>query len=130
MLVVDASAALQAAGSRDGFAALGQHELVAPPLMWSEAMSVLRETLWRGAAGSDLVLATRDRLLSAPVERRTSEALYIEAWRVAERLGWAKTYDAEYIALALSLNSPLLTIDERLRRGAGHIIEIIGRADL
>lgn len=52
------------------------------------------------------------------------------AWRLAEDLGWAKTYDAEYVALAQLVDSPLVSIDERLRRGAGHVVRILGPAEL
>jgi len=45
---------------------------------------------------------------------------------LARSLGWAKTYDAEYIAVAQALACPLLTIDARLARGAGHVVEILG----
>jgi predicted nucleic acid-binding protein len=98
--------------------------------MWSEAISVLHEARWRGAASSDLSIATRDRLLAAPIARREPTELHMEAWRVAEHLGWARTYDAEYVALARLLDCRLLTVDQRLRRGAARLVEIIGPSDL
>jgi predicted nucleic acid-binding protein len=52
------------------------------------------------------------------------------AWRLAEDLGWAKTYDAEYVALAQRLDSPLASIDARLRRGAGHVVRVRGPSEL
>jgi predicted nucleic acid-binding protein len=36
----------------------------------------------------------------------------------ADELGWAKTYDATYLALAHILGCRLLTVDGRLYRGA------------
>jgi predicted nucleic acid-binding protein len=130
MLVVDASAALEAATSRDGFSLLGEIELVAPPLMWSEALSVLHETVWRNVISVRLGIEIRDRLLAAPVARRDPEGLHAEAWRIAEQLGWAKTYDAEYVALARLLGYRLLTVDDRLRRRAGHLVTIVGPAEI
>lgn len=38
--------------------------------------------------------------------------------RIASELGWAKTYDAEYLALARLLDTRVVTLDLRLRRGA------------
>jgi predicted nucleic acid-binding protein len=32
-------------------------------------------------------------------------------------MGWAKTYDAQYVALARLLDCKLVTLDERLIRG-------------
>lgn len=40
------------------------------------------------------------------------------AWRLADRFDWAKTYDAEYLALASLLEAKLVTFDKRLRRAA------------
>lgn len=130
MLVVDASAALYAATSMQGLDQLVPWEPVAPPLLWSEALSVLHESAWRKAISHDLAARARDRLLSAAIERRAPEELHIEAWRTAEELGWAKTYDAEYVALARLLGCSLLTVDGRLRRGAGRLVAIMGPTEL
>jgi predicted nucleic acid-binding protein len=91
---------------------------------------VLHEALWRGADSSDLTEATRDRLFAGPISRNEPPKLYTEAWHVAEELGWAKTYDAEYVALARLLDCRLLTVDRRLHRGAGRLVEVIGPSDL
>ena len=39
---------------------------------------------------------------------------------------WARTYDAEYVALAHLLSSRLLTLDARLRRTASRLVEVLG----
>lgn len=129
-LVLDASAAVAASLTEEGWALLAGQTLVAPPLLLSEATSVLHENQWRHEISADVAGAARDRLFSAPVSFLAPRELPIEAWRVADRLGWARTYDAEYVALAGILDVPLLTLDERLRRGAGHLVSIIGPADL
>jgi predicted nucleic acid-binding protein len=36
-------------------------------------------------------------------------------------MGWAKTYDAEYVALARLLGARVVTLDARLRRGADRL---------
>jgi predicted nucleic acid-binding protein len=117
-LVVDASVALRACAVARGFDVLGGEPLVAPPLMWSEARSVLHELAWRGEVNGDDADVTRERLERCPVKSRSHPKLGAEAWRVAEELGWAKTYDAEYVALALLLDARLVTLDGRLRAGA------------
>ncbi|MCA1677863.1 MAG: hypothetical protein LC777_02390, partial [Actinobacteria bacterium] len=61
------------------------------------------------------------RLESAPVRRRSHRRLRREAWRLADELGWAKTYDAEYLALAALLGCRVVTVDGRLRRGADRL---------
>jgi len=130
MLVIDASAALYLLASEDGLEPLADLALTAPALMWSEVTSVLNEMRWRGDISVPLADATFDRLLASPIDRYASDELYSEAREIARRLGWAKTYDAEYVALARSLDVRLVTRDERLRRGAGRLITVVGPDDL
>lgn len=130
MLVIDASAAVQASLPSDGFAFLDQEELVAPALLWSEVPSVLHEMAWRGTVSRELGRAALERFLAAPIGARRHARLTPEAWRIADELGWAKTYDAEYVALAHLLSSRLLTLDARLRRTASRLVEILGPTEL
>lgn len=130
MLVLDASAAVQACLAADGFALFGTERLTAPALLWSEASSVLHEMRWRKEVSANLSGIAFDRLLAAPVSLRSPTRLRSEAWRIAEELGWMKTYDAEYVALARLLRCRLFTVDARLRRGAARVVEIIGPDDL
>ena len=125
MLVVDASVAVPACLASAGFAPLRDEKLVAPALLWSETRSVLHELVWRReitAADGD---AAREALETCPVQRIDHEQLGPEAWKIAEELGWAKTYDAEYIALARLLDCRLVTIDRRLRRSADRLSLVI-----
>ena len=53
-----------------------------------------------------------------------------EAWRIADRLGWAKTYNAEYLALARLLRCRLLTTDAKLKASGSEVAKVIGPTDL
>jgi predicted nucleic acid-binding protein len=64
------------------------------------------------------------------VERLAPPELADEAWRIADELGWAKTYDAEYLALASLLDCRLVTVDGRLRRGADRLGFVFGPTEL
>lgn len=121
MLVVDASVAVAACHSPVGFASLREHKLVAPRLMVTEASSVLHEMAWRGEITKPRAKTMLERLLKAPVEIRTPGNIVQAAWNVADELGWAKTYDAQYVALARLLKCRLLTIDERMLRGVARL---------
>jgi predicted nucleic acid-binding protein len=109
---------------------LARQDLAAPPLMWSEVTSSLREVVWRRLLSKEAALEGLARLGRAPVKRTSPKNLHVEAWLVAEQLGWAKTYDAEYIALAKLLNCRLLTRDARLQRAASDLIEIVDPTQL
>jgi predicted nucleic acid-binding protein len=121
MLVVDASVAVAACHTPMGFANLRGHELVAPQLMLVEASSVLHEMAWREEITKPRAEIMLDRLLKAPVKVRTPSGLIRAAWRVADELGWAKTYDAQYVALARMLDCRLVSVDERLLRGVARL---------
>jgi predicted nucleic acid-binding protein len=120
-LVVDASVAVAACHTPVGFARFRDHELVAPPLMVTEASSVLHEMAWRGDITKPRAKTMLSRLLDAPVEVRAPKDLIKAAWKVADEFGWAKTYDAQYVALAQLTDCRLLTIDERMLRGVARL---------
>jgi predicted nucleic acid-binding protein len=130
MYVIDVSSAVTACLAEGGFAALGQVALRAPDLLWSEATSVLHQMRWRRAISPELAGAALDRLRDAPIQPDRRRGLRDEAWRVADELGWAKTYDAEYVALARLRRCPLVTLDDRLKRGAGRLVEVLGPAQV
>jgi predicted nucleic acid-binding protein len=119
LLVVDASVAVNA--SYGGLGPLAGEELVAPPLMWSEARSSLHQAVWRGDLDPDEGRQLLTAVHRLPVRSRNPRALAEGAWRLADALGWAKTYDAEYLALAELLGCRVVTVDSRMRRGAGRL---------
>jgi len=129
VVVVDASLVLDELLSTR-HVALTRRDLAAPPLMWSEATSALHEALWRGALSRDDALDALRRLHNAHVRRLAPANLQREAWRIAEELGWAKTYDAEYVALAHLNRCRLLTRNARLQRAAGRLVKIVGPTEL
>jgi predicted nucleic acid-binding protein len=105
--------------------ALKEYDLVAPALLWSETLSALREATWRGALSEDLAEAAVGRLASLGVHEVGDPDLPARAYRIAKQLGWAKTYDAEYVALAEILKAPIFTRDLRLVRGAERVVEFV-----
>jgi indolepyruvate ferredoxin oxidoreductase alpha subunit len=55
------------------------------------------------------------RLLGDAVLRR-------KAWKLADELGWAETYDAEYVALTQLQADALVTLDTELARRVKGIV--------
>lgn len=130
MLVIDASTAIDLCLSPGGFEPLSGEDLLAPPLILSESLSALHEMRWRGDIPDDMAtlgLARRDEM---PVRVEHPPGLSDEAWRIADEFGWAKTYDAEYVALAKISDCRLVTLDARLRRGADRLGFVVTPAEL
>ncbi|HUR73364.1 MAG TPA: type II toxin-antitoxin system VapC family toxin [Sporichthya sp.] len=123
-LVIDTTSLVTVALS-DSPDLLAAHELRAPALIRSEALSALHEGLWRGAITEAVALTARDRVLGARVRLFDDRVLHRTAWDVAERFGLAKTHDASYVALARLRKIPLLTGDLRMRRWAHGYVDML-----
>lgn len=132
MLVVDASLVVEWCVAPDSkeLAQLLSDEICAPPLLWSETHSALHERTWRHELDVAGAARARGRLTRVGFEPKTHQRLASEAWRIADELGWAKTYDAEYVALASLLKCRLVTVDGRLRRGADRLGFVLGPTEL
>ena len=129
-LVVDASVAVAASSTPVGFARFRGIELVAPPLLWIEVGSVLHAMMWRGERRRDQGEPMVERVRTAPIKRVDRRALQKDAWTVSDEMGWAKTYDSNYVALARLLGCRLVTLDARLRRGTARLGFVIGPTEL
>jgi predicted nucleic acid-binding protein len=130
VLVIDASAAVDLCLSPDGFDPLAGDELLAPPLILSESLAALHEMRWRDEIPDDMATLALERRKGMPIRIDRPAELSDEAWRIADEFGWAKTYDAEYVALAKLNNCRLVTVDGRLRRGADRLGFVVTPAEL
>ena len=118
--VVDASAVLHLA-SEDA-APPSAHTLLAPTLLRSQTLSLLHEAVQRGELTSD-VARERLRYIGGMKIRLLGDAvLRRRAWDIAEQLGWASTYDAEYVALTQLQADALITLDAELARSVEGIV--------
>ena len=90
-------------------------ELVGPELLWSETVSALHALAWRGELELEAAKDAVELVETAPISVRHPRDLRRRAWSVADRMGWTRTYDAEYCALAEILRCELVTTDGRLR---------------
>ena len=122
--VVDSTLVIQLGLAGGHLGPLKGHELVAPPILASEYTSALSEMAYRGEIPADAARQAIERLASYRIWYERPKGLYERAGSVAQELGWTKTYTAEYVALAALMRSPLVTLDGRLRRRAGHLVDI------
>lgn len=121
LLVVDANIAFTVSASAAGAQVLDRSEPVAPPLLWPETRSALHVAAVRGLITRETAERALDVLESGVVTERRHRRLGREAWTIADELGWTKTYDAEYLALARVLGAPLATLDRRLAGAAARV---------
>jgi predicted nucleic acid-binding protein len=118
--VVDAGVVIQLAA--EAIEVSGEHELLAPTLLRSEVLSALHEAAARGEIPADVGLE-RHRLISQmPIRLLGDAVLRRRAWHVADQLGWAKTYQAEYVALTQLQADAFITLDEELARSVEGIV--------
>ena len=99
-----------------------RHELLAPTLLRSQTLSALHEAVHRGEIPADIA---RDRLTligRMPIRLLGDAVLRRRAWELAERLGWASTYNAEYVALTQLQADAFVTLDAELARNVEGII--------
>jgi predicted nucleic acid-binding protein len=112
--VVDAGVVLHLVGEEIEVAA--EHELLAPTLLRSQTLSALHEAVHRGELPAE---AGRDRLARVgrlPIRLLGDAVLRRRAWEVADQLGWAPTYTAEYVALTQLQADAFVTLDAELAR--------------
>jgi predicted nucleic acid-binding protein len=119
--VVDAGAVLRLAS--EGLAIPDEHGLLAPTLLRSQTLSLLHEAVDRGELAEDVA---RDHLAligKLPIRLLGDAVLRRRAWELADELGWASTYDAEYVALTQLQADALITLDAELARSLEGVVE-------
>lgn len=126
MIVVDASAALEALAARDPSPELIHRlddDLRAPHLIDIEFASGLRRLVAVRELSAERAADALLDLHALRVVRYPHLTLVDRIWELRSRL---TAYDAAYVALAEILQAPLVTCDARLARATGHdaVIEL------
>ena len=101
----------------------GGHQLVAPTLVRSQALSALYEAARRGEISASEGLERVTRINSLKVRFLGDKVLQRTAWKVADELGWDATYEAEYVALTQLQADAFVTSDRRLARAVSGLVE-------
>lgn len=99
------------------------HELFAPTLLRSQTLSALHEAVHSGTLSPE---TGRERLAQVgrlPIRLFGDAVLRRTAWAVADELGWATTFTAEYVALARLRGIALVTTDAALARAVQGVVE-------
>jgi predicted nucleic acid-binding protein len=118
--VVDAGAVLQLASAEVEVPA--EHELLAPTLLRSQTLSALHEAVQRGEIPAEVARDRLARIGRIPIRLLGDAVLRRRAWEVADQLGWASTYNAEYVALTQLQADAFITLDAELARSVEGIV--------
>ena len=118
--VVDAGVVLKIVG--EGLEVAREHELLAPTLLRSQTLSVLHEEVHGGRLPAEEARDRLERIWRMPIRLLGDAVLRRRAWEVAERMGWAETYQAEYIALTLLQADAFVTLDADLARSVEGLV--------
>ena len=112
--VVDSGVVIHLAS--EGIEVRAEHELLAPTLLRSQTLSALHEAVHAGEIPRDVGRDRLTRIWAMPIRLLGDTVLRRRAWDLADRLGWAETYDAEYIALTQLQADAFVTLDAELAR--------------
>jgi predicted nucleic acid-binding protein len=118
--VVDAGAVLHLA--REKVEVSDAHELLAPTLLRSQTLTLLHEAVERGELPADVARDRLARIGQIKIRLLGDAVLRRRAWEVADQLGWASTYDAEYVALTQLQADAFVTLDAELARSVEGIV--------
>jgi predicted nucleic acid-binding protein len=106
----------------EGIEVAGDNELLAPTLLRSQTLSALHEAVHRGEILAEVALDRLGRIRALPIRLLGDAVLRRRAWEIADRLGWAETYVAEYVALTQLQADALVTLDAELARSLEGIV--------
>jgi predicted nucleic acid-binding protein len=118
--VVDCGVVLHLAS--EGIEVPAEHELLAPTLLRSQTLSALHEAVHGGEIPPGVALDRLTRIRALPIRLLGDAVLRRRAWDVADQLGWASTYTAEYVALTQLQADAFVTLDAELARSVEGIV--------
>jgi predicted nucleic acid-binding protein len=119
--VIDRDTLLRIAGGELDVAP--EHQLLAPTLVRSQALSTLYQAARRGELSEAEALERVTRVNSLKIRFLGDKVLQRTAFRIADQLGWESTDDAEFVALTQLQADALVTSDRELARAVSGLIE-------
>jgi predicted nucleic acid-binding protein len=126
--VIDAGVGLYLVAER--IAVNPEHELLAPTLFRSQTLSLAHEAVTRGELPAAVALERLEQLWQLKIRLLGDAVLRRLAWKIADRLEWAATYDAEYIALTQLQGDAFVTLDRDLAHRVAGIVTVATVDDL
>jgi predicted nucleic acid-binding protein len=123
-LVVDSSVVLRLVA--DEVKTSAKHKLLAPTLLRSQTLSALHEAVHAGKLSPEVARERLTRINRLPIRLLGDAVMRRRAWELAEQLGWAETYAAEYVALTQLQGDVFVTLDKKLARAVKGLVPTAG----
>jgi predicted nucleic acid-binding protein len=107
-----------------------EHQLVAPTLLRSHVLSALFAAAGRGEVTEREAGLRLDYLRGLRIRLLGDRVLQSTAWKVAEKLGWSDTYEAEYVALTQLQADAFATLDGKLAKAVAGLVRVASIEEL
>jgi predicted nucleic acid-binding protein len=101
-----------------------RHQLVAPNLIRSQALSLLLAAVRHGDLTEAVALEHHERLTELKMRLLGDRVSRRTAWKIARERGWETTYDAEYLAVTKLQADALVTVDSALATKAKDLVPL------
>ena len=120
--VIDAPTLLHLVAT--GVQVSSSHQIVAPNLIRSQALSLLLQAVRSGDLTEEVALQHHERLTELKMRLLGDRVSRRTAWRIAREQGWETTYDAEYLALTKLQADALVTVSPALATKAQDLVPL------
>lgn len=110
--------------ARDEAVIRGEHQLLAPAVLRSQLLSLLYQAVYRGEMTKKVAEEQLSYVRGLQIRLLGDRVLQATAWKVADRLGWPDTLDAEYVALTQLQADAFITLDRRLAAAVADLVTI------
>lgn len=101
-----------------------EHQVVAPTLLRSQVLSALYQGVQRGELTKKEADERLDYLRGLRIRLLGDRVLQRVAWKVADKLGWPNTFDAEYVALTQLQADAFVTLDQGLAQAVTELVRV------
>jgi predicted nucleic acid-binding protein len=128
IFVIDAPVAISLAA--DGVTIPREHSLTAPTLLRSQVLARVYGSMHRGEIDDRTGRKLLDDIRGLRIRLLGDRSLQDHAWRIAAKLNWADTYQAEYIALTQLQADALATADTKLAAAARAFVKTVSPAEI
>ena len=110
--------------ARERAAVSDEHQILAPTLLRSHVLSSLYQAVQRGELTKKDADERLNYIRGLRIRLLGDRVLQGVAWKIADKLGWPDTFDAEYVALAQLQADAFVTLDRRLADAVTDLVVI------